>query len=118
MTTQPSTRIITIAPSSRWVELRMGDIWEYRELLYFLARRDVKVRYKQTVVGAAWAIIQPFFQSFFTMVVFGLFFGRVAKIPSDGVPYSLFAYAPIVPWTSFANALATRSVQIARKARA
>ncbi len=80
-------------------------MWEYRELLYFLAWRDIKVRYKQTVLGATWAIIQPFF----TMIVFSLFFGRLAKIPSDGIPYPLFSYAALVPWTFFANGLSQSS---------
>ena len=90
-----------IEPSKGWVSLKLRDLWEYRELLYFLIWRDVKVRYKQTVLGASWAIIQPFF----TMVVFSVFFGRLAKIPSDGVPYPIFAYAGLVPWTFFANGL-------------
>jgi lipopolysaccharide transport system permease protein len=76
-------------------------LWEYRELLYFLTWRDIKVRYKQTVLGAAWAIIQPFF----TMIVFSLFFGQLAKIPSDGIPYPIFSYAALVPWTFFAHGL-------------
>jgi lipopolysaccharide transport system permease protein len=76
-------------------------MWEYRELLYFLTWRDIKVRYKQTVLGAAWAIIQPFF----TMVVFSLFFGKLAKMPSDGIPYPIFAYSALVPWTFFASGL-------------
>jgi lipopolysaccharide transport system permease protein len=80
-------------------------LWEYRELLYFLTWRDIKVRYKQTVLGAAWAIIQPFF----TMVVFSVFFGRLAKIPSDGVPYPIFTYAALVPWTFFAHGLSQSS---------
>jgi lipopolysaccharide transport system permease protein len=84
-----------------WVSLRLKEIWKYREFLYFLTWRDVKVRYKQTVLGAAWAIIQPLF----TMLVFSLFFGRLAKIPSDGLPYPLFAYTALVPWTFFANSL-------------
>ncbi len=93
--------VIRIEPSKGWVSLRLRDLWEYRELLYFLIWRDVKVRYKQTVLGAAWAIIQPFF----TMVVFSLFFGRLAKIPSDNIPYPIFSYAALVPWTFFANGL-------------
>lgn len=92
---------IIIGPSSGWRSLGLKDLWQYRELLYFLAWRDIKVRYKQTVLGAAWAIIQPFF----TMAVFSLFFGKLAKIPSDGIPYPLFAYAALVPWTMFANGL-------------
>jgi lipopolysaccharide transport system permease protein len=78
------------------------DVWAYRELLYFLVWRDLKVRYKQTALGAAWALIQPFA----TMVVFSLFFGRLAGVPSDGVPYPVFSYAALVPWTYFATALA------------
>ena len=90
-----------IQRSSGWVALRLRELWEYRELLFFLVWRDIKVRYKQTVLGASWAIIQPFM----TMVVFSLFFGRLAKIPSDGVPYPIFSYAGLVPWTFFANGL-------------
>jgi lipopolysaccharide transport system permease protein len=92
---------LRIAPSKGWVSLRLKDLWEYRELLYFLTWRDIKVRYKQTALGASWAIIQPFF----TMVVFSLFFGKLAKIPSDGVPYPIFSYTALVPWTFFANGL-------------
>jgi len=98
----PSLRI---QPSRGWVSLKLGEIWEYRELLYFLTWRDIKVRYKQTALGAAWAIIQPFF----TMVVFSLFFGRLAKMPSDGVPYPIFSFAALVPWTFFANGLSQSS---------
>jgi lipopolysaccharide transport system permease protein len=101
-TTVPVT---SIQPSTGWVPLRLGDLWRYRELLYFLVWRDVKVRYKQTFLGAAWAIIQPLF----TMVVFAVFFGHLAKMPSDGVPYPLFAYAALVPWTFFAHALTQSS---------
>lgn len=93
--------VLRIEPSRGWVSLGLGELWRYRELLYFLIWRDIKVRYKQTVLGAAWAIIQPFF----TMVVFSLFFGRLAKVPSDGIPYPIFAYAALVPWTFFADGL-------------
>jgi lipopolysaccharide transport system permease protein len=93
--------VTVIHPSRGWVSLNLRDLWGYRELLYFLTWRDIKVRYKQTVLGAAWAIIQPFF----TMVVFSLFFGQLAKIPSDGIPYPIFSYAALVPWTFFANGL-------------
>jgi lipopolysaccharide transport system permease protein len=93
--------VMRIEPSKGWASLNLRDLWEYRELLYFLTWRDIKVRYKQTALGAAWAIIQPFF----TMVVFSLFFGGLAKIPSDGVPYPIFSYAALVPWTFFANGL-------------
>lgn len=96
---------VLIQPSSGWVSLKLRELWEYRELLYFLAWRDVHVRYKQTVLGAAWAVIQPFC----TMVVFSLFFGRLAGIPSDGVPYPIFSYAALVPWTFFANGLSQTS---------
>jgi len=93
--------VTIIEPSKGWISLNLRDLWEYRDLLYFLAWRDIKVRYKQTVLGAAWAIIQPFF----TMVVFSLFFGRLAKMPSDDIPYPIFSYAALVPWTFFANGL-------------
>jgi lipopolysaccharide transport system permease protein len=93
--------VIRIEPSKGWVSLKHRELWEYRELLYFLIWRDIKVRYKQTVLGASWAIIQPFF----TMIVFSLFFGKLAKIPSDGVPYPLFSYTALVPWAFFANGL-------------
>jgi lipopolysaccharide transport system permease protein len=88
-----------IQPTRGWGGVRWRELWEYRELIYFLIWRDIKVRYKQTVLGAAWAIIQPFF----TMVVFSLFFGRLAKIPSDGIPYPIFSYAALVPWTFFTH---------------
>src|SRR6266542_186097 len=81
--------ILRVEPTQGWTSLKLYELWEYRELLYFLIWRDVKVRYKQTVLGAAWAIIQPFF----TMVVFSLFFGRLGQMPSDGVPYPIFSYA-------------------------
>lgn len=98
-----SDRVHThIAPSRGWVTLKLSEFWEYRELLYFLVWRDVKVRYKQTALGVLWAILQPFF----TMVVFSLFFGRLAQMSSDGVPYPVFAYAALVPWMFFANGLA------------
>src|SRR5437588_3512365 len=93
--------VLRIEPSHGWVSLKLHELWEYRELLYFLIWRDIKVRYKQTVLGAAWAIIQPFF----TMVVFSLFFGKLARMPSDGIPYPVFTYAALVPWTFFAYGL-------------
>ncbi len=93
--------VTILKPSRGWVVLNIGELWEYRELLYFLTWRDIKVRYKQTVLGAAWAIIQPVS----TMVVFSLFFGKLARIPSDGIPYPIFAYAALVPWSFFANGL-------------
>jgi lipopolysaccharide transport system permease protein len=95
---RPITRV---EPSKGWVSLRLGELYRYRELLYFLIWRDVKVRYKQTVLGASWAVIQPFF----TMVVFSLFFGKLANMPSDGIPYPIFTYTALVPWAFFSNGL-------------
>jgi lipopolysaccharide transport system permease protein len=94
-----------IRPTRGAAGLRLGELWEYRELLYFLTWRDIKVRYKQTFLGAAWAVIQPFF----TMVVFSLFFGNLAKMPSDGVPYPVFTFTALLPWTYFAFALTNTS---------
>jgi lipopolysaccharide transport system permease protein len=93
--------VIRIEPSRGWISLKLRDLWEYRELLYFLIWRDVKIRYKQTALGAAWAIIQPFF----TMVIFSIFFGKLARVPSDGIPYPIFAYAALVPWSFFSHGL-------------
>ncbi|MDZ4770858.1 MAG: ABC transporter permease [Chloroflexota bacterium] len=98
---QPSEQITRIEPTHGWVSLKLNEVWNYRELLYFLTWRDIKVRYKQTVIGAAWAIIQPLM----TMIVFSLFFGGLAGIPSDGIPYPIFSYAALVPWTFFANGM-------------
>src|SRR5271154_7446821 len=98
----PRTAIITrIAPPRGWFDLRLRELWAYRELLYFFIWRDVKVRYKQTVIGVAWVVIQPVL----TMGVFTLFFGRLAKLPSDGLPYPVFYFTALVPWTYFATAL-------------
>lgn len=102
---EPPRPVLRIEPSRGWVPLKARDLWEYRELLYFLIWRDIKVRYKQTALGAAWAIIQPLF----TMLVFSLFFGRLAKVPSDGIPYPIFSYAALVPWTFFAQGLTLSS---------
>jgi lipopolysaccharide transport system permease protein len=92
---------ILIEPSVGWVALKLNDLWAFRELLFFLTWRDIKVKYKQTVLGAAWAVIQPFF----TMVVFSLFFGRLAGVPSDGIPYPIFSFAALVPWQFFSNGI-------------
>jgi lipopolysaccharide transport system permease protein len=97
--------VLHIAPSRGWVSLKLRELWEYRELLYFLIWRNVKVRYKQTILGAAWAIIQPFF----TMVVFSVFFGRLARISSDNIPYPIFSYAALVPWAFFSQGLTQAS---------
>jgi lipopolysaccharide transport system permease protein len=93
--------LTVIEPSVGWVPLKLGELWGYREVLYYLVWRDIKIRYRQTIIGMAWAVIQPFM----TMVVFSIFFGRLARMPSDGVPYPLFAFAALVPWTFFANGL-------------
>jgi lipopolysaccharide transport system permease protein len=89
----PSAPVRVIQPSRAWVPLDLGELWEYRELLYLLVWRELKVRYKQTVLGVAWAIVQPLL----TMVVFSVVFGRLAKMPSDGVPYPVFAYCALLP---------------------
>src|SRR6266540_3530968 len=101
----PAPAVIRVERSRGWVSLKLGDLWEYRELVYFLTWRDVKVRYKQTVLGVAWAVLQPALAT----LVFTLFFGRLAKIPPDGVPYPVFALAGLVPWTFFANGLTQAS---------
>jgi lipopolysaccharide transport system permease protein len=106
------TTVIHIQPSSRWVPLRLGELWNYRELAYFFVWRDIKVRYKQTLLGAAWAVIQPFC----TMVVFSLFFGKLAEVPSDGVPYPIFAFAALVPWTFFTSGLTQASTSMVENA--
>jgi lipopolysaccharide transport system permease protein len=98
----PSLRI---EPPNRWPSLDVRELWEYRELLYFLTLRDIKIRYKQTVLGAAWAIIQPVFM----MVVFSLFFGKLAKVDSDGIPYPVFAFCALLPWQLFAHAVSESS---------
>ena len=99
--TNTTIPITIIEPKKGWIPVDLKEIWNYRELLYFLTKRDIKVRYKQTVLGGLWAIIQPVFM----MVVFTLFFGRLAKLPSDGIPYPIFVYAGLLPWTYFANAV-------------
>jgi lipopolysaccharide transport system permease protein len=102
---ESSATITRIQPTRGWVSLKLHELWSYRELLYFLVWRDLKVRYKQTALGAAWAVIQPFF----TMLVFSIFFGRLAGVPSDGFPYPLFVFTALVPWQFFANGLAQSS---------
>ncbi len=97
--------VLRIQPSKGWVSLKLKELWEYRELLYFLVWRDVKVRYKQTALGVLWAIIQPVM----TMVVFSLFFGKLGKMASDGIPYPIFSFAALVPWTFFSNGLTQAS---------
>jgi len=97
--------VLRIEPSSGWVALQLRELWEYRELLYFLTWRDIKVRYKQSILGAAWAIIQPFM----AMVVFTIFFGKLANLGPAGIPYPIWNYAAMVPWTYFAFGLAQSS---------
>jgi lipopolysaccharide transport system permease protein len=110
-TARPLLRV-RLEPSSGWVGLKLRELWAHHELVYFLIWRDVKVRYKQTALGAAWAVIQPLF----TMIVFTLFFGRLARIPSDGLPYPIFTYAALVPWMFFANGLAQSADSLAGSA--
>lgn len=105
MASRTDPAVVDIVPSQGWVALRTRDLWEYRELLYFLVWRDLKVRYRQTALGAAWAVLQPVL----TMAIFAVFFGRLAGMPSDGVPYPLFAFAALVPWTFFAQGLTLSS---------
>ena len=100
-TPQHTAPVLRIQPSTGWSSLGLRELWEHRELVYFFVWRDLKVRYKQTLMGAAWALLQPLA----TMLIFSLFFGRLAKVPSDGIPYPLFVYAALVPWMFFANGL-------------
>ena len=90
-----------IEPSKNWLSIQIKELWMYRELLFFLAWRDIKIRYQQTVLGFSWALLQPFM----TMVVFSLFFGRLGKIPSEGLPYPIFNYTALLPWTFFEQAI-------------
>ncbi|MFQ5786409.1 MAG: ABC transporter permease [Thermodesulfobacteriota bacterium] len=106
----PSKTIIV--PKRGWVPIDFGELWRYKELLYFLTKRDIKVRYKQTVLGGLWAIIQPVS----TMIIFVIFFGRMAKMQSDGIPYPIFVYAGLLPWTYFANALSASSNSLVESA--
>lgn len=100
--------LTVVRPSRGWLALNLRELWQYRELIGFFVWRDIKVRYRQTLLGAAWAVIQPFF----TMVVFSIFFGNLARVPSDNVPYPIFSYAALLPWQLFAKALndASRSL--------
>lgn len=99
------TKTINIKPSNDWSFPDLKEIWEYRGLLYFFVWRDIKLRYKQTVLGASWAIIQPFL----TMVVFSIFLGKLLKIPSEGIPYPIFVFSALVPWNHFTNVLTQSS---------
>jgi lipopolysaccharide transport system permease protein len=97
----PSPPIVRITPPSGWWAIRFGELWEYRELVYFFVWRDIKIRYKQTAIGAAWAVLQPFL----TMLIFSLFLGALAHIPSQGLPYPIFYYSALLPWMYFAASL-------------
>ena len=108
----PEKPLVVIEPSKGWAALNLRDLWNYRDLLYILAARDVKVRYKQTIFGVAWAILQPLF----TMLVFSLFFGRFAGIPSDGIPYPLFAYVGLLMWGFFSSALTKSGISLVANA--
>ncbi len=107
-----STQVIIIRPPRGWVPIDFKALWAYHELLYFLMWREVKVRYKQTALGFAWAIIQPLFM----MLVFTLFFGVLAKVPSDGIPYPLFTYTALLPWTLFSEGIARSSGSLVQDA--
>jgi lipopolysaccharide transport system permease protein len=109
----PALAHVAIRPARGWTGLNLRELWQYHELLFFLIWRDIKVRYKQTALGAAWAVLQPVF----SMVVFSLFFGRLAKVPSDGVPYPIFAYCALLPWQLFAYALAESSNSVVANER-
>ena len=93
--------VVRIESRRGWLALDLGEVWAYRDLVYFFIWRDIKVRYKQTVMGAAWAVLQPVL----TMIVFSLFFGKLAKIPSQGLPYPIFYYCALLPWMYFATAM-------------
>ena len=93
--------VLRIAPPRGWLDLNLRELWEHRELLYFFVWRDLKIRYKQTAIGAAWVVLQPFL----TMIVFSLFFGALARMPSHGLPYPVFYYSALLPWMYFAGAL-------------
>src|ERR1700719_1155315 len=97
----PESSVVRIEARRGWLALDLGELWAYRDLVYFFVWRDIKVRYKQTVIGAAWAILQPVL----TMLVFSLFFGKLAKIPSQGLPYPVFYYSALLPWMYFATAM-------------
>src|ERR1700676_507981 len=97
----PEYPVVRIEAHRRWLALDLGELWAYRDLIYFFVWRDIKVRYKQTVIGAAWAVLQPVL----TMLVFSLFFGKLAHIPSEGLPYPIFYYSALLPWMYFSAAL-------------
>lgn len=106
-----SAPTVMVRPARGWVPVNLRELWEYRELIYFLTWREIKVRYKQTVLGFAWAIIQPLMM----MIVFTLFFGNLAKVPSEGIPYPLFNYTALLPWTLFAEGILRSSTSLVQQ---
>jgi lipopolysaccharide transport system permease protein len=108
----PDIPVIRIEPSKGWVSLKLNELWEYRELLYFLTWRDIKVRYKQSILGVGWAILQPLL----TTLIFTFVFGRFAGVPSNGIPYPLFAFAALLPWQYFASAVGRSGVSLVNSA--
>lgn len=110
---RPALTCLRIAPPRGWLDLNLREVWEYQELLYFFVWRDLKIRYKQTAIGAAWAVLQPFL----TMVVFSLFFGALARIPSHGLPYPVFYYSALLPWMYFAGALQNATSTVVEQQR-
>jgi len=113
MTDTASLPTITIRPLRGWVPINFREVWAYRQLLYFLVWRNVKIRYKQTIMGAAWAVIRPVLM----MVVFTLVFGNLLEVPSEGIPYALFSYAALLPWTLFAEAITRSSSSLVEDAK-
>ena len=109
----PAPPVTRIVPQQGWFNFSLAELWHYRELLYFFVWRDIKIRYKQTAVGVAWAVLQPLL----TMLVFSLFFGRLAHIPSDGLPYSVFYYSALLPWAYFASGLQNATSAIVENQR-
>ncbi len=105
MAVKSDPNVVYLRPPHGWASLNLSDLWHFRELIYFMTWRDLKVRYKQTLLGASWAILRPFL----SMVVFSIFFGGLAKVPSDGVPYPIFSYTGLLPWELFATALSVAS---------
>ena len=106
--TEEKNNIQIIQPSRGWRHIDLVELWRYRELLYFFTWRDIKVRYKQTAIGVVWAVLQPFL----TMIIFSVFFGKFVQMPSDGVPYPIFVYAGLLPWTLFAQSLSRCSESV------
>lgn len=104
----PDKPFVVIDSNNRWFNLNLKEIFQYRDLFYVLTVRDIKIRYKQTVLGAAWAVVQPLF----TMLIFALFFGKLVGVPSDNVPYPIFAYSGLLPWTFFSNAVTNSGISL------